>query len=218
MRALPATFVGLLLANGLLYAYGQGLLGGARGGGEPERLGAQLAPEKIKVVSVGTPPPAAAVSFACRSISGLAREQAERLAQQLQAADKQLKTELRQEEEPASFWVFIPPLPDRAQAERKAAELRALGVRNVLIIQEGPNRNAISLGVFRGEQGANDELAALRRRGVRSARVEARGAAGPKTIVELHGPAPGLDQLRLPAEFAAAAVGPCGGAAKTPAQ
>ncbi len=117
MRALPAVFVGLVLVNGLLYAYGQGLLGASRGGGEAERLGAQLAPEKLKVVSVGAPPPMAAAALACRSITGLTREQAAQLAQQLSAADAQLKATVRPAEE------------GKAQLELRAPEARLAQVQ-----------------------------------------------------------------------------------------
>jgi hypothetical protein len=116
MRALPALFVGLILANGLIYAYGQGLLGAPRGGGEAERLGAQLAPEKLKVVSVGAPPPVAAAALACRSITGLTREQAAQLAEQLSAADAQLKATVRPEE-------------GKAQLELRASEARLARVQ-----------------------------------------------------------------------------------------
>ena len=41
-------------------------------------------------------------------------------------------------------------------------------------IQEGPNRNAISLGVFSAEKGAQERLADLKSQGVRSARISVR--------------------------------------------
>jgi hypothetical protein len=56
--------------------------------------------------------------------------------------------------------------------ERKAAELRNLGVDEYFtILDPGRWRYAISLGVFRSEEGATRFLAQLRQMGVRSATV-----------------------------------------------
>jgi hypothetical protein len=55
---------------------------------------------------------------------------------------------------------------------RKAGELKKLGVQDFFVVQEdGENRWAISLGVFRSEEAAQSRLAALRGQGVRTARV-----------------------------------------------
>jgi hypothetical protein len=72
----------------------------------------------------------------------------------------------------AGYWVFIPPMRSQAAMERKAAELRNLGVDEYFpILDPGRWRYAISLGVFRSEEGATRYLAQLRQMGVRSATV-----------------------------------------------
>lgn len=72
----------------------------------------------------------------------------------------------------AGYWVFMPPLRSQAAMERKAAELRELGVDEYFpILEPGRWRYAISLGVFRSEEGATRFLAQLRQLGVRSATV-----------------------------------------------
>ena len=72
----------------------------------------------------------------------------------------------------AGYWVFIPPMRSQAAMERKAAELRNLGVDEYFpILEPGRWRYAISLGVFRSEEGATRFLAQLRQMGVRSATV-----------------------------------------------
>ena len=76
-----------------------------------------------------------------------------------------------------AWWVYIPPLPEKADADKKAGELRAFGVTDFFQIQEGPNRNAISLGVFSAEKGAQERLADLKSQGVRSARISVRPGA-----------------------------------------
>lgn len=92
--------------------------------------------------------------------------------------------------EGSGWWVFIPPLPSKADAEKKVGELKRLGVDDYFIIQDaGPNRFAISLGVFTGESGANDRLAELRVKGVKSAKVGPRLGKDALHTVEVRGPA-----------------------------
>jgi hypothetical protein len=69
------------------------------------------------------------------------------------------------------WWVFIPPLNSRIEVSKKIAELEGLGVREHYIVESGPMRNAVSLGMFSTEDGATTFLEAQRERGVRSARV-----------------------------------------------
>jgi len=72
----------------------------------------------------------------------------------------------------AGYWVFIPPLRSQAVMERKVTEIRQLGVNEYFpVLDPGRWRYAISLGVFRSEEGANRYLAQLRQKGVRSATV-----------------------------------------------
>ncbi|HEV8694049.1 MAG TPA: hypothetical protein VGQ93_07685 [Lysobacter sp.] len=72
----------------------------------------------------------------------------------------------------AGYWVFIPPLRSQAAMERKVSELKQLGINEYFpVLDPGRWRYAISLGVFRSEQGATRYLAQLRQDGVRSATV-----------------------------------------------
>lgn len=50
--------------------------------------------------------------------------------------------------ETLNFFVYIPPLPDFAQAEKTAQDIVKNDVQDVYIINEGPYQNAISLGFF----------------------------------------------------------------------
>jgi hypothetical protein len=68
------------------------------------------------------------------------------------------------------YWVYMPPLKTRADAERKVGELKALGVTEFFVVQEPAQwRYAISLGIFRSDEAAQAFLAKLREQGVRSA-------------------------------------------------
>ena len=39
-----------------------------------------------------------------------------------------------------SYWVYLPQAPNRAEADRRAAELRSRGITEVLVIDSGPPR------------------------------------------------------------------------------
>ena len=83
--------------------------------------------------------------------------------------------------------MYLPPQSDgRAGALRKTRELRALGVEDYFIVQEeGPNRWAVSLGVFRTEAAARARLAALQAKKVRSAEVGPRETRVPKIWLQM---------------------------------
>lgn len=71
-----------------------------------------------------------------------------------------------------SYWVYIPPLKSKPDMDRKTTELKARGVTDYSpILEAGRWRYAISLGVFRNEDGAKKHLALLRGKGVRSAQI-----------------------------------------------
>lgn len=73
------------------------------------------------------------------------------------------------------YWVHMPPLKTKAEVDRKVGELKALGIADFYVVQDaGQWRNAVSLGLFKSEEAANIQLAVLRERGVRSAKVTRR--------------------------------------------
>jgi len=93
------------------------------------------------------------------------------------------------------WWVHIPPLASKAEVEKKAGELRNLEVTDFFVVQEGVSRSAISLGVFSSEKGAQDRLAELKSKGVRSARVAPR--PGKDSTVKLQATGPATDKGAL---------------------
>lgn len=87
------------------------------------------------------------------------------------------------------WWVYIPPLADKAAADKKAGELREFGITDYFIVQEaGANRYAISLGVFSSEKGGQDRLAEVKGLGVRSARLSLRPGKDSHVTVDINGP------------------------------
>ena len=71
-----------------------------------------------------------------------------------------------------SYWIFIPPLKSRAEMDRKTIELKERGVADYSpMLEAGRWRYAISLGVYRNEEGARKQLGLLRQKGVRTAQI-----------------------------------------------
>lgn len=138
-----------------------------------------------------------AVADQCLSWPVLATADADRLEALLTQRYPDLRHH-RRGATPPSWWVFVPPLANRAEAERKASELKRLGVPELFVVQEtGPNHFAISLGIFSSEEAAQARLEALRAKGVRSARSARRdGGRGEPQTVDASGAAATLDAAR----------------------
>ena len=124
------------------------------------------------------PAPAPAQALACLDIGTLSAGEARRFEARLAALDlgERQTRQAVQAQDVNSWLVNIPPQGSKEAADRKAAELRGLGVENFYIINgDSPMKFAISLGVFKTESGAQALLAQLNKQGVHSARITPRG-------------------------------------------
>ena len=96
-----------------------------------------------------------------------------------------------------SYWVFISPLASKQEADKKASELKKLSIPEFFVVQDaGPNRFAISLGIFSSKEAASDRLEQLRVKGVKSARIGERDVKPASGSLEIRGPEAQLDLLR----------------------
>lgn len=127
-------------------------------------------------------PAAAGESVACLLLTGLSEGEAQRLADK--AVQDGLVASRRSE---GGWWVFMPPQPDKKGAEKKAGELQRLGVTEFFIVTDGPQKFAISLGVFSREEAARKYLEQLQGKGVRSARMGTRSIEGARQLLEVRG-------------------------------
>lgn len=198
----------LILSNLLFWAWTQGLLGSPE---SPDslRVQQQVQADRVKIVARDEPPPELtpvpkAVKVEKKTIVEecllLADVPADDLAR-LEALVKEKYPAFRAEHSMTapspSFWVFIPPQTNKADAERKASELKKLKVPEFFVVQEaGANRFAISLGIFSSREAAEERLADLRSKGVRSAKVGEREAKGGSGSLEIRGPGNEFDGLR----------------------
>jgi hypothetical protein len=133
---------------------------------------------------------ASAPAFACTEIgpfeSGDARRFEARLAT-LDLGDRQSRQTV-QAQDVTSWLVHIPPQGSKEAADKKAAELRSLGVTNFYVMNgDSPLKYAISLGVFKTESGAQAMLAQLVKQGVHTARIAPRGPQTAHYVYRLRG-------------------------------
>lgn len=194
-------FLALVLANVAFFAWSR-YFAPSQAAVNPATLARQNEPEKLKIVPPSQLPaaPQAPKSVAPVSLGGCLEWGSFTLTD-YRRAEKALeplalgaRLAPRRTEETASWWVFIPPQPNRQAALRKAAELKSLGVEDYFIVpDEGDFRWAISLGVFRSEEAAQARLGVLRAQGVRSAVVGSRETVVPKVWLQVKGIDPALE-------------------------
>jgi hypothetical protein len=124
--------------------------------------------------------------------------------------------EIRRAEEPTSFWVYLPPSANPADGQRRVAEVRELGVTDVLLVPDGTFRGAISLGIFRQEALAQARQRTLAELGVRHPRIAPR-SAGTRSSLRVSPVPPGLpaELVKLQAGFPEATARVCPGSGPT---
>ena len=190
----------LILSNLLFLAWTQGFFGLSS---DPDalRFQQQLQPDRVRVVSRDAPPGAPEkVNKAAKPVEKVAPEICSRLSD-LPVADLDRFVAALAERLPAfksarsavagggSHWVFIPTQESKQEADKKASELKKLGISDFFVMQEnGPNRFAISLGIFSSKAAAEDRLTQLRKKGVKSAKVGERSSRTATATLEISGP------------------------------
>lgn len=194
---------GLLLAiNGGLVAFQQGwldtLLPASR---EPSRMAQQLHPEQLTLVALPenkpatTPVPASGsvaavsepspVTTSCTEVGNFDAAEAQRFESRLASLSLGDRLTRRPVPDNTRHIVYIPPLASKEAAEKKAAELRQFGIEDFFVIQDNsPLQWGISLGVFKTDEAARNHLAALNKKGVRSAKV---GVGGNRVAFQVRG-------------------------------
>ncbi|OGB27651.1 MAG: hypothetical protein A3I66_07235 [Burkholderiales bacterium RIFCSPLOWO2_02_FULL_57_36] len=181
-------FLLLLAANGVLFAYHQGHLEKLfPSGREPARIGKQINADKFKLV----PAPAMNVSavaaepeqagaivgqkqglLACTEIGNFTAADAKRFEARLAEGSVSGKLSRRAVQETSSHMIMIPPQEGKEGADKKAGELRKLGITDFYVIQDNNDQRwGISLGIFKTEEAARVRLVTLNQQGVRSARL-----------------------------------------------
>ena len=197
----------LILANLLFFAWVRGYFAASS---DPDalRVQQQLLADRVKIVARDEPPaetikaekagkPAEKKTVeTCVLLGDLPIADVLRVETLLADKFPSFRAERSMSAGSGSYWVFIPPLATRQDADRKAGELKKLRVPEFFIVQEGANRFAISLGIFSSREAAADRLEQLRAKGVKSARIGERDVKPASASLEIHGPEAQADSLR----------------------
>jgi hypothetical protein len=138
------------------------------------------APAAAAVEASAPAVPTAAKPLACIDVGTFSANEAKRFETRLARLDlgERQSRQAVQAQDVTSYLVNIPPQGSKEAADRKASELRNLGVTNFFVMSgDSPMKYAISLGVFKTESGAQTLLAQLNKQGVHTARITPRGPA-----------------------------------------
>jgi hypothetical protein len=195
-------FWSLLLANVGLFVYQRGYLDAwIPNGHEPARMTTQFNADLMKPMAASaivttasadadvaaTPAIAKAAALVCKEVGNFDNVGAKRFETLLQPMALGDKLSRKDIEEVANNIVYIPSQGSKEGADKKAAELRHLGVTDFYIIQDAGDLHwGISLGVFKTEDSARALLTALNQKGVHSARLGSHNVAATKVVFQLH--------------------------------
>ncbi len=184
----------LLIANVLFGALVG--FGGASRSPDAQLLDLQMNAQQVRVVDGGQDQPApkgkpAAPPAACLAWGPFTEADAARARELLSALVPAESVTSRELTAASSWWVFMPPQKSRAEAQRKMAELKTLGITGYALVEaENEWQNAVELGLFPDEARAREYLANLQQLGVRTAQVgERRGRTGIEWLVREPGEA-----------------------------
>ncbi|WP_332814833.1 SPOR domain-containing protein [Ramlibacter sp.] len=169
----------LLLANGVYYAWGEGLLlpwgWGPAPDSEPWRLQQQIRPDAVKVLPAEDARRAAeATATAARGAeclqAGPLPDSAAGPLRQALASWPPAAWTLEPLDQPARWIVYMGKYPTAAEVERKKSELRQIGIA-FEPLGNTDLEPGLSLGGHASQQAADQQLGTLLARGVRTARV-----------------------------------------------
>jgi hypothetical protein len=205
-------FLILLLANVVVFSYIR--YAESRAGADAQNSLLQISPDKVKLLKPAAPLPAARngrgapaqsqSALVCLEWGGFVAQDVVRAATAL--ARFELGDKLTQREGGESYQVYIPSLK-KTDADRKAAELKSLGTSDLAVVpDDDPSQFTVSLGVFKTEEAAENYLAQLRQKGVRSAVSRPRGAKTSIFVIRDPGDAITAKIAELKTEFPAAVL------------
>ncbi|HQR03922.1 MAG: SPOR domain-containing protein [Proteobacteria bacterium] len=173
-------FLLLLLINVIVLAWSRGYLGLRDTGGEPQRLAGQLHPGRLRVTLPG------ADLTACRALFGLKSTEIQKalVDWKTQVPDAQLET--RALNQPARFDVTLSGFENKAAADARVAELKALGI--TADVRGAAGSLSILIASLPSEADASVRQRELKDKGITTARIVTVPASS-ETAIEVHGSA-----------------------------
>lgn len=187
MRSL---FILLLVVNVVLGVYV--ILQETRPNPDAQIVNLQMNADKIRIIPEPPRPkprPAEPERTACLDWGSFDAQELARVRKALSGMDLGDRLTARDAQVTANWWVYMPRQRSRVRMERKADELRQIGVADFITIPErGRWQYAISLGAFRKEVGARNYLRQLSKLGVRTAVVGPREQTITQTTLTIRAP------------------------------
>lgn len=108
----------------------------------------------------------------CVEWRGLTLPELERAREQLKAVVSERVMSFTEVPVNTRYWVIFPPLPSAESATLKMSEFTAAGLEEVFVVTDGAWRNAISLGLYAGEETARRRMREAESKGVLGTRIE----------------------------------------------
>ncbi|MEM7404910.1 MAG: SPOR domain-containing protein [Pseudomonadota bacterium] len=169
---------------------------------EPEPTGTAEPGQPDVVETPASQPVLPIVKLTCYSVGPLTG-QADREAVSAWLAALGAEAVLREDElrELARYWVHVPPLPTRAEAQQFVQRLSREGVSDMHVIRRGNMANAVSLGVYSRKAHLDRRVANLEKLGVQpkvTERYRTRRASWFDVVLPADTP---LDEERLAGQF-----------------
>ncbi len=149
---------------------------------------APATPAPNPVPTAASASPGVVGPLACRAFPPIDEERAAALRNALEQSGASVDE--RRTEQGASYLVYLPPSENSAQAQQRLAELRRIGRDDAFVIQDGPMRLAISLGLFRFENAARAMVDQLARAGETRAQIMPRPPIQVRITLQARWPQP----------------------------
>lgn len=186
----------LIVLNIALFGYfklSEPLHAGVQPGHEPiqsERLKVLTQEEfaalpKKQAAATEPAPPVMLEQVGCYEWGSFSSNNIARARSVLEKFDQAINVRVAAPQEATQYWVYIPPRKNPQEAQAQIDALRASGINDTFLVQEGRWRNAISLGVFKEEASAKRLAEELRSRGVQDATSAMRNQEGRQFVIDI---------------------------------
>lgn len=137
-----------------------------------------------------------AEAASCRLLAGLNEKQLDTYRDLIKENHGAVELSETTQEGSKSYWLHVPAFANRQQAERRAAEIKTLGVADVFVTGEShPTPNSLSLGLYKNEAVAEEAKKKLVKLGITNAVIEERSASRTFTLT-LRGKQAAIDKAQ----------------------
>lgn len=130
---------------------------------------------RTEPVQLATPTEQTGEVTACLEIGEFNAADASLFSKKLKKLLPASHAEQFQNQNPSSYMVYLPSAKNKKEAEIRIRELQKKGISNYFLITNGTQfKNAISLGIFKNEEAANNLVTELQKLGFDDARTHVR--------------------------------------------